>query len=363
MSFAPGGHRRKTLRMNTGRKLMCVIRGALLLGAAFVVAISAKAAELDLAELFAKTSPSVVKLTTYSSSGGKLGQGSGFIVDKSGVIVTCLHVIAGAATVEIQSADESTHTATAIIRIDKDWDVALLKIAPLPEPALKLAPPDAVRIGAAVAAIGSPLGYGNTLSQGIISGLRPHAGKSDMIQITAPISPGSSGGPILSTSTGEILGMTASSVNNGQNINFAVPARVISEQLKTIGDPPEQKLEDFTDEVKKTMAESKKIRTSLEQECTEKDATTINRTIEQAIESGVGIYNEGNALGCFRVYEGAAYKILFSLSERSGTASSVLKKALHKADSMDNSASGASAKAWVMRNAFDSISGIHGKRP
>jgi S1-C subfamily serine protease len=164
---------------------MRVIRGALFLGAALAVAPLAKASEIDLADLFAKTSPSVVKLTTYNSTGGKIGQGSGFIVDKSGVVVTCYHVIAEAAIVEIQSADDSTHTATAIIRIDKDWDVALLKIDPLPEPALKLAPPEAIRVGAAVAAIGSPLGYGNTLSQGIISGLRPHEGKSDMIiQIT-----------------------------------------------------------------------------------------------------------------------------------------------------------------------------------
>ena len=342
---------------------MSFIRAALILSAVLAAPLADAAADVDLADLFAKTSPSVVTLTTYTAAGTKLGQGSGFIIDKSGVIVTCLHVVGDAATIEVQGADDSTHTATAVIRIDKDWDVALLKVDPLPQPPLKLAAPEAIRIGAAIAAIGSPLGYGNTLSQGIISGLRPHAGKSDMIQITAPISPGSSGGPILSVATGEILGMTVSSLNTGQNINFAIPSRIISEKLKTIDDPPERKLEDFTPEVKKSMTEAKKVRDSLELECTETDAETINRVIEQAIASGVGIYNSGDALGCFRIYEGAAYKILFKLSDRCATANSVLKTALHKADSAGDSPASASSRAWIMRNAFDSIQGVRGRRP
>ena len=174
--------------------------------------------------------------------------------------------------------------------------MALLKVDALPQAPLKLAPPEAVRVGTAVIAIGSPLGYGNTLSQGIISGLRPHAGQSDMIQITAPISPGSSGGPILSTSTGEILGMTVSSLTTGQNINFAVPARVITEKLKTLDLAPERALVDFTPAAKQAMVEAKKIRKSLDRECSEADAVTINRTIEEAIASGAGIYNQGDHL-------------------------------------------------------------------
>ena len=317
-------------------------------------------AETDLADLFAKTSPSVVTLTTYSASGVKIGQGSGFIVDKSGVIVTCLHVVDDVEIVAIQAEGDDIQTATALIRSDKDWDVALLKFAPLTQPPLKLAEGKA-RIGTGVIAIGSPLGYGNTLSQGIISGLRPHEGKGDMIQITAPISSGSSGGPILSTSTGEIFGMAVSSETSGQNINFAVPATIILEQLKSIGKRPEKELQDFTPEAKREVIEAKKIRESLELECTEADALTINRTIEQAIASGVGIYNSGNPLGCFRVYEGAAYKILFTLSSRSTTATAVLTKALKKADETDNSTKGASEKAWIMRGALDSIVGIHGR--
>jgi len=340
---------------------MCAIRASLL-GVFFTATCTVTSADVDLADLFAKTSPSVVTLTTYNGAGERLGQGSGFVVHKSGVIVTCLHVIANAATVEIQSADESTQTATAIIRSSKDWDVALLKAAKSRQPPLKLGPPESVRVGAAVVAIGSPLGYGNTLSQGIISGLRPHAGQSDMIQVTAPISPGSSGGPILSASTGEILGMSVASLTAGQNINFAVPARVIADQLKTIDQPPERKLDDFTPEVKRSLAEAKKVRKTLELECTEADASTINRAIEDAIASGVGIYNSGNALGCFRVYEGAAYKILFTLSGRSKTATTTLTNALHKADAVDNAPNAASAKAWIMRNAFDSIAGIRGRR-
>jgi len=145
-------------------------------------------ADVDLADLFAKTSPSVVTLITYSALGVKTGQGSGFIVDKSGVVVTCLHVVDGAAIVAIQAeGEDAPQTATAVIRSDKDWDVALLKFAPMSQPPLKLAAPNAVRIGASVIAIGSPLGYGNTLSQGIVSGLRPHEGKGELIHSLATI--------------------------------------------------------------------------------------------------------------------------------------------------------------------------------
>lgn len=349
---------------------VCAITASLILA----TTSSVMGAEVDLAELFAKTSPSVVTLKTYSASGQKLGEGSGFIVDKSGVIVTCVHVIAGADIVEIQSADESTHVASAIIRSDKDWDVALLKIDPLPQQPLKLAPPEAVRVGTSVIAIGSPLGFGNTLSQGIISGLRPHEGKGEMIQITAPISSGSSGGPILSASTGEILGLTVSSYSTGQNINFAAPASVIADQLKSIGKEPERILHDFTPAVKSALADAKKTRTALDLECTEADASTINRTIEQAIASGVGNYNAGNYLACFRIYEGAAYKMLYKLSSRSTTAEMVLMTALKKADLIDSKPGGtegkgavsekaptpSAAKAWIMRDAFDSIVGIKG---
>src|SRR6059036_428640 len=98
---------------------MSAIRASLL-GVLLAVPCTVAGADVDLADLFAKTSPSVVTLTTYNANGERLGQGSGFVVHKSGVIVTCLHVIANAATVEIQSGDESTQTATAIIRSSKD---------------------------------------------------------------------------------------------------------------------------------------------------------------------------------------------------------------------------------------------------
>jgi hypothetical protein len=318
--------------------------------------------EVDLAEVFAKTSPSVVTVTTYNAAGRKLGQGSGFVVEKSGVIATCLHVVAEADTVEIQSSDETPHLATAVVRANKQWDIALLKVEGLRQPALKLAPPEPVRVGAAVVAIGSPLGLGNTLSQGIISGLRPRA-DSDLIQITAPVSPGSSGGPVLSPVTGEVLGVTVSFLSAGQNLNFAVPARVVIDQLKTIDQPPDRKLHDFPADVKRARAEANRLRAALEQECTEADASIINRALEQAITSGVDVYNSGDHVACYRIYEGAAYKVLFRLSNHSSTATSVLKGALDKAEAVDEDGTGAAAaKAWIMRDAFDSILGIHGRK-
>jgi serine protease Do len=215
-------------------------------------------AETDLSELFAKTSPSVVTISTYNAAGRKLVQGSGFVVDKSGIIATCYHVIGNAATVQVEFPDESTMIATSLLRSDENWDVALLKVKSVSAPPLALRDSDMVRVGTAVVAIGSPRGYGNTLSQGIVSGLRPRPEGGEYLQITAPVSPGSSGGVLLSASSGEVVGMTASSSSYGQNLNFAVPARVVSDILKRQGKDPERKLADFKPDVKRSMEKTKK---------------------------------------------------------------------------------------------------------
>jgi S1-C subfamily serine protease len=176
------------------------------------------------------------------------------------------------------------------------------------------------------------------------------------------VSPGSSGGPVLSPVTGEVLGVTVSFLSAGQNLNFAVPARVVIDQLKTIDQPPDRTLHDFPADVKRARAEATRLRAALEQECTEADASIINRALAQAIASGVDVYNSGDRLACYRIYEGAAYKVLFRLSDHPSTATSVLKGALDKAEAVEDGTGAATAKAWIMRDAFDQILGIHGRK-
>jgi hypothetical protein len=168
--------------------------------------------------------PSVVTLVTYAIDGEVIGQGSGFVLlDKR--IATNRHVIEGARRVEVRSSKgELLGSFTFAEAVSPTADIAILPaLSQLPEGlALTTDPP---RVGEPVYAIGSPLGLPNTLSNGIISAIRNDLA-SPMLQITAPISPGSSGGPVINM-RGEVLGVATASIRAGQNLNFAVPSRIV----------------------------------------------------------------------------------------------------------------------------------------
>lgn len=155
-------------------------------------------------------------------AGSRSRQGSGFIVDQEGIILTNHHVIRDAtnATVRLSSGDIYDHVS--VLAVDERRDLAVLKIAGFGLPTLQLGNSDSVRIGTDVIAIGSPLGLENTVSTGIVSGRRTEPRGFQLLQISAPASTGSSGGPVL-LRDGRVVGIAASQFRNGQNLNFAVP--------------------------------------------------------------------------------------------------------------------------------------------
>ena len=115
------------------------------------------------------------------------------------------------------------------MKYDEENDVAIMEVnAPNRKP-LSLANDNSPEIGADVYAVGSPEGLEGTFSKGNISGLR-RVGNSDRLQITAPISHGSSGGPVLNA-FGEVIGVSVSMLESGQNLNFAVPVKYIRKLL------------------------------------------------------------------------------------------------------------------------------------
>jgi Tfp pilus assembly protein PilF len=120
----------------------------------------------------------------------------------------------------------------AIFALDSEADVAILKVSGRGLPALRLGDSDKISVGETVVAIGSPLGFENSVSTGIVSGIR-RQGDHVAIQTTAPISPGSSGGPLLNEK-GEVIGVTTSSVSAAQNINFATAIN----EVKTVPGAP-----------------------------------------------------------------------------------------------------------------------------
>jgi uncharacterized protein (TIGR02145 family) len=149
-----------------------------------------------------------------------LGLGSGFLI-RENIIVTNYHVIEGASEVFCYTSNSTTKfKIEGYLAVDKSTDLILLKVSGINQPALKTSS-NSIAPGQKIYVLGSPKGLPATISDGIISGLRNIEGNK-LIQITAPISPGSSGGPVLNSS-GELIGISVGQFSGGQNLNFAIP--------------------------------------------------------------------------------------------------------------------------------------------
>jgi Trypsin-like serine proteases, typically periplasmic, contain C-terminal PDZ domain len=165
--------------------------------------------------------PSVVLILAPQIKGKTISLGSGFFV-QSDVIATNYHVIKGSAHLYIKIVgQEDIYSVAKVLSVDSKRDLALLRVQDIEAPPLSLADDSGVEVGDEVYTIGNPEGLEGTLSQGIVSGIRQTtAGK--YLQITAPISHGSSGGPVLNKQ-GQVIGIAVGTFRKGQNLNFAIP--------------------------------------------------------------------------------------------------------------------------------------------
>lgn len=170
-------------------------------------------------------------------AGERSRQGSGFIVDQEGVILTNHHVIRNATNATVRLSSGDVYDRVSVLAVDERRDLAVLKVSGFGLPTLGLGNSDSVRIGTEVIAIGSPLGLENTVSTGIVSGRRTEPKGFQLLQITAPASTGSSGGPVL-LRDGRVVGIAASQFRNGQNLNFAVPINYARGLLAGLGGEP-----------------------------------------------------------------------------------------------------------------------------
>jgi len=181
------------------------------------------AVEKTAAEIATASGPAVVFLQTRDAKGSPLGLGSGFIVDASGVIATNFHVIAGAERVEVKLENGEIFDSTGVVAFDARRDIALIKIRKSKLPTLRIGNTEQLKQGQRIVAMGNPMGLERTLAEGIISAIRVVEG-TRYLQISAPSSPGSSGGPVLNLQ-GEVVGITTKGITGqgAQNLNFAVP--------------------------------------------------------------------------------------------------------------------------------------------
>ena len=176
-----------------------------------------------------KALAATVYLEMQDSNGLPLGFGSGFFV-RDNLIATNYHVIEGAASGTAKLVGQfSTYTIEGVTATDKTNDLALLKVTMSGINPLPLGNSSDVKIGETVYVAGNPRGLEGTFSNGIISSRRDQYTK-ERLQMTAPISPGSSGGPVLN-SKGEVIGVSFMTLVGGQNLNFAIPSRYLTELL------------------------------------------------------------------------------------------------------------------------------------
>ena len=193
----------------------------------FVPFIKVQSQDL-LPDLVRRIKPSAVAIETFDSRGEKLSRGSGFFIAADRV-VTNRHVIDNAFRAEVHSYNGSVYPVRGVIAVDAEGDLALLRVE---------APPNQVRPlqldktspqeGESVVVIGNPFGLEGSVTNGIVSAVRDIPTFGRIIQITAPISPGSSGSPVVNMQ-GQVIGVATLQITGGQSVNFAIPSERISQ--------------------------------------------------------------------------------------------------------------------------------------
>jgi formylglycine-generating enzyme required for sulfatase activity len=180
-----------------------------------------------------QTFPSVVLLVLEQVDGKTISQGSGFFV-RSDVVVTNYHVIAEATRGVAKIVGKDTaYPLAGVVAASQALDLALVKVSGASAPTLPLGAEAEVAVGDEVYVAGNPRGLEGTFSQGIVSATRATR-ERHLLQITAPISPGSSGGPVLN-SKGAVIGVAVSSLRDSQNLNFAVAVGEVHRLLTQVG--------------------------------------------------------------------------------------------------------------------------------
>jgi serine protease Do len=215
----------------------------------FGLALPAAAAPCTepLSAVYEKVAPSVVSIQATRINKAKPDRrfetvvGSGVIVESDGHALTNAHVVDGAAAI-LATLDSGQKVPAKLLGLDSVLDVAVLKLdVQRPQPAARLGDSGTIRVGDEVVAIGNPIGFDQTMTRGIVSGINrilpsPTADEP-MLQTDAPINPGNSGGPLVDR-CGMVVGINTLISSEAQNISFAIPinsVKLIMRELKETG--------------------------------------------------------------------------------------------------------------------------------
>ncbi|GIO36552.1 hypothetical protein J41TS12_14130 [Paenibacillus antibioticophila] len=183
------------------------------------------------AEQIGEFSNRVVYIEALDSNGEAYASGSGVIVGSDGEIITNFHVIEGASSARIYFSSTDSVVTPYVTIYDKGRDLALLKIGKTGLPTVSIGDSSKLKLGEAVVAIGSPLGFTNSLSSGVVSTPLRTLDGSSFIQMTTPIDHGSSGGALFNM-RGELVGITTAIIDSSANLNFAIPSNDVAGFLR-----------------------------------------------------------------------------------------------------------------------------------
>src|SRR5436190_1239928 len=174
---------------------------------------------LSVKALTAKVRPSIVVITFAGREGSQQGLGTGFVIDKRGLIATNLHVIGEARPITVQTADGKSLSVKAIHASDRALDLAVLQVEAMDLVPLELSD-EKTAAGEPVVVMGNPHGLKHSVVSGVISGAREIDGRT-MLQLAVPVEPGNSGGPVLDMQ-GRVLGVVTMKSAVTENLGFAV---------------------------------------------------------------------------------------------------------------------------------------------
>lgn len=184
---------------------------------------SKKPKAFSASDIYSQTKAAIVLIIAFDQNQIPLSQGSGFFINST-TVITNFHVIEGASEIKIKPIGSDEYLPKSMpVKVSETHDIAIIETSAYTH---QLDTDTSIQsVGEKVFAIGNPSGLEGTISEGIVSGIRTT--DFEVIQITAPISPGSSGGPVLNEK-GKVIGISTFTLANSQNLNFAVPVKYIA---------------------------------------------------------------------------------------------------------------------------------------
>jgi hypothetical protein len=309
------------------------------------------------AEIAATGLPSVVTI----SSAHVLG--TGFVVRADGWIATNLHVISAEPHMKVTLRDGRKLDVVEVLSASPDHDLALVRVEAKGLPVLPLGDSSALRPGDPIVAIGNPMGLEDTISNGLVSAFRKVSDTFEVLQVSAPIAPGSSGGPLFNDH-GEVVAIATLVSRMDQNLAFGVPVRYLA---PLIAQPEPIPFDQFA--ALMAQARQEKLRKSREAGerrmrptaprfpvsflvgCNLDAQKLVVKMLGEAIEIGSPLFNARKPDACYHEYDGAAA----DLERKLPTSCTGPIKALADAQKHAAGLPDPVAQAWAMRDVFDGL--------